>query len=319
MEEKIPLTVGGQAVLEGVMMRGAGKVATAVRVSDGHIETEIRDVNSIADRFPILKKPFLRGVVSLGESLTLGLRSLSYSAKMAGEEDEQLSDGELAGTMAIAFALAAVLFVAIPTWATRFFHTIFESPVALNLAEGGLRLAIFLAYLLAISRMEGIYRVFQYHGAEHKTIHAYEGGGPLTVERVQACSRFHPRCGTSFLLIVMLVSIFVFAFLGWPDLLTRVVSRVALLPVVAGISYEFIRLAARSENSAVRLLTLTGLWLQRLTTNPPEDEMVEVAIASLAAVLPEEERARMGLAPEQEKDETPAPAADEDAAAILAN
>ena len=319
VEEKIPLTVGGQAVLEGVMMRGAGKVATAVRVSDGHIETEIRDVNSIADRFPILKKPFLRGVVSLGESLTLGLRSLSYSAKMAGEEDEQLSDGELAGTMAIAFALAAVLFVAIPTWATRFFHTVFMSPVALNLAEGGLRLAIFLGYLLAISRMEGIYRVFQYHGAEHKTIHAYEGGGPLTVERVQACSRFHPRCGTSFLLIVMLVSIFVFAFLGWPDLLTRVVSRVALLPVVAGISYEFIRLAARSENSAVRLLTLPGLWLQRLTTNPPEDEMVEVAIASLTAVLPEEERARMGLAPEQEKDEAPAPAADEDAAAILAN
>ena len=207
MEDKKPLMVGGQAVLEGVMMRGAGKVATAVRVSDGHIETEVRDVDSIADRFPIFKKPFLRGVVALGESLMLGLRSLSYSAKMAGEEDEQLSDGELAGTMAIAFALAAVLFVAIPTWATRFFHTLTESPLLLNLAEGGLRLTIFLGYLLAISRMDGIYRVFQYHGAEHKTIHAYEGGGPLTVERVQACSRFHPRCGTSFLLIVMLVSI----------------------------------------------------------------------------------------------------------------
>lgn len=319
VEDRKPLMVGGQAVLEGVMMRNAGKVATAVRVADGHIETEVRDVNSVADRFPILKKPFLRGVVALGESLMLGLRSLSYSAKMAGEEDEQLSDGELVGTMAIAFALAAVLFVAIPTWATRFFHTIFDSPVALNLAEGGLRLAIFLGYLLAISRMEGIYRVFQYHGAEHKTIHAYEAGGPLTVERVQACSRFHPRCGTSFLLIVMLVSIFVFAFLGWPDLLTRVVSRVALLPVVAGISYEFIRLAARSKNSAVRLLTLPGLWLQRLTTNPPEDGMVEVAIASLAAVLPEEERARMGLPAEPEKNDAPAPTADEDAAAIMAN
>ena len=321
MEEKIPLTVGGQAVLEGVMMRGAGKVATAVRVSDGHIETEIRDVNSIADRFPILKKPFLRGVVSLGESLTLGLRSLSYSAKMAGEEDEQLSDGELAGTMAIAFALAAVLFVAIPTWATRFFHTVFTSPVALNLAEGGLRLAIFLGYLLAISHMEGIYRVFQYHGAEHKTIHAYEGGGPLTVERVQTCSRFHPRCGTSFLLIVMLVSIFVFAFLGWPDLLTRVVSRVALLPVVAGISYEFIRLAAKSDNPVAQLFKAPGLCLQRLTTNPPEDEMVEVAIASLAAVLPEEEKVRMGLPVETEPTEKTesAAATDEDAAAIAAN
>jgi len=301
MADGKPLMVGGQAVIEGVMMRGAGKVATAVRVEDGHIETEIRDVDSIADRYPILKKPFLRGVVSLCESLSMGLRSLSYSAKMAGEEDEQLSDGELAGTMAIAFALAAVLFVAIPTWATRFFHSMTDSTVMLNLGEGVLRLLIFLLYLLAISRMEGIYRVFQYHGAEHKTIHAYEAGGPLTVERVQACSRFHPRCGTSFLLIVMLVSIFVFAFLGWPDLLTRVVSRVVLLPVVAGISYEFIRLAARSENSLARLFTLPGLWLQRLTTNPPEDEMVEVAIASLEAVLPEEERIRMGLPSEEEK------------------
>ncbi|MBR1761120.1 MAG: DUF1385 domain-containing protein [Schwartzia sp.] len=310
------LTVGGQAVLEGVMMRGAGKVATAVRVADGHIETEVRDVDSIADRYPILKKPFLRGVVTLGESLTLGLRSLSYSARMAGEEDEQLSDGELAGTMALAFALAAVLFVAIPTWATRFFHEIFSSPVALNLAEGGLRFAIFLAYLMAISRMEGIYRVFQYHGAEHKTIHAYEGGGPLTVERVQACSRFHPRCGTSFLLIVMLVSIFVFAFLGWPDLLTRVASRVALLPVVAGISYEFIRLAARSKSAVAHLFTLPGLWLQRLTTNPPEDEMVEVAIASLAAVLPEEEKIRMGL-PAQAAQDGIETVADEQAAAVV--
>ncbi len=321
MDDKKPLMVGGQAVLEGVMMRGAGKVATAVRVSDGHIETEVRDVNSIADRFPIFKLPFLRGMVALGESLVLGLRSLSYSAQMAGDDDEQLSDGELAGTMLIAFALAAVLFVAIPTWATRFFHTIFDSPVALNLAEGGLRLAIFLGYLLAISRMDGIYRVFQYHGAEHKTIHAYEAGGPLTVERVQACPRFHPRCGTSFLLIVMLVSIFVFAFLGWPDLVTRVVSRVALLPVVAGISYEFIRLAAKSDNPVAQLFKAPGLCLQRLTTNPPEDEMVEVAIASLAAVLPEEEKVRMGLPVETEPTEKTesAATADEDAAAIAAN
>ncbi len=321
MDDKKPLMVGGQAVLEGVMMRGAGKVATAVRVSDGHIETEVRDVNSIADRFPIFKLPFLRGMVALGESLVLGLRSLSYSAQMVGDDDEQLSDGELAGTMALAFALAAVLFVAIPTWATRFFHTLTASPVMLNLLEGGLRLAIFLGYLLAISRMDGIYRVFQYHGAEHKTIHAYEAGGPLTVERVQACSRFHPRCGTSFLLIVMLVSIFVFAFLGWPDLVTRVVSRVALLPVVAGISYEFIRLAAKSDNPVAQLFKAPGLCLQRLTTNPPEDEMVEVAIASLAAVLPEEEKVRMGLPVETEPTEKTesAAAADEDTAAIAAN
>lgn len=303
MAEKELLTVGGQAVIEGVMMRGAGKVATAVREPGGHIAVELRDVNSLADRWPILKRPLLRGVVVLGESLVLGLRSLSYSAQKAGEEDEQLSEGELFGTMALAGVLAIVIFVAIPTGAAKIFRELTESSVLLNLMEGGLRLLIFLAYLFAISRMKDIYRVFQYHGAEHKTIHAYEAGGPLTVERVQTFSRLHPRCGTSFLLIVMLVSIFVFAFLGWPDLWTRIVSRILLMPVVAGISYEMIRFAGRSTNRLVHLLTLPGLWLQRLTTNPPADEMVEVAIASLAAVLPEEERARMGVeAPETESE-----------------
>ncbi len=293
--EKSCLTVGGQAVIEGVMMRGAGKVATAVREPNGHIAIDLKEVQSIADRWPILKKPLLRGVVVLGESLVLGLKSLSYSAQMAGEEDEQLSDGELAGTMAVAILAALVLFVAIPTAAGKFFHQLTADSMMLNLMEGGLRLLIFLGYLAAISRMNGIYRVFQYHGAEHKTIHAYEAGGPLTVENVQTFSRLHPRCGTSFLLIVMVVSIFVFAFLGWPDLVTRIVSRVLLMPVVAGISYEFIRLAGRSDSALAHIAIQPGLWLQKLTTNPPGDEMVEVAIASLAAVLPEEERRRMGL------------------------
>ena len=293
--EKSCLTVGGQAVIEGVMMRGAGKVATAVREPNGHIAVDLKEVQSIADRWPILTKPLLRGVVVLGESLVLGLKSLSYSAQMAGEEDEQLSDGELAGTMAVAILAALVLFVAIPTAAGKFFHQLTADPMMLNLMEGGLRLLIFLGYLAAISRMNGIYRVFQYHGAEHKTIHAYEAGGPLTVENVQTFSRLHPRCGTSFLLIVMVVSIFVFAFLGWPDLVTRIVSRVLLMPVVAGISYEFIRLAGRSDSALAHIAIQPGLWLQKLTTNPPGDEMVEVAIASLAAVLPEEERRRMGL------------------------
>ena len=143
--------------------------------------------------------------------------------------------------------------------------------------------------------MHDSYRVFQFHGAEHKTIHAYEHGGPLTVENVQRFSRFHPRCGTAFLLIVMIVSIFVFAFLGWPDIITRILSRVLLLPVVAGISYEIIRIAGTSKNKIVHLATLPGLWLQRLTTNEPDTEMVETAIASLAAVLPERERERMGI------------------------
>lgn len=289
------LMVGGQAVIEGVMMRGNGQVATAVRTPEGKIEVELKPVDSVADRYPFLRKPLLRGVISLYESLALGLKSLSYSAQMAGEEDEQLSDRELWGTMAVAFLLATVLFVFIPTAAMRFFHALTDSPFYLNIMEGFLRLGIFLVYILSISRMKDIYRVFQYHGAEHKTIHAYENGGPLTVENVQRFSTLHPRCGTAFLLIVMVVSIFVFAFLGWPDLLTRILSRIVLLPLVAGISYEIIRFAGRSQNSLVHIAILPGLWLQRITTNQPADDMVEVAIASLVAVLPEEERRRMGL------------------------
>ena len=283
------LSVGGQAVIEGVMMRGPKDVATAVRDPNGRIQVETHPVSSIADRYPILKKPMLRGTVSLVESLVLGLRSLSYSAKMAGDEDEQLTDKEMAGTIIFALVLASILFIAIPTGAAKFFHFITDDPVFLNLMEGFLRLAIFLAYIGGISRMKDIRRVFQYHGAEHKTIHCYEAGLPLTVANVQRFSRLHPRCGTNFLLIVMLVSIFVYAFLGWPSLIERIVSRILLLPVVAGISYELIRFAGRTTNAVARKLIKPGLWLQYLTTRPPQDDMVEVAIESLKAVLPAEE------------------------------
>ncbi len=286
MENK-PL-VGGQAVIEGVMMRGFGKVATAVRAPDGNIEVEVKPVKSISDRYPILKKPFLRGSVSLFESLILGLKSLSYSAKMAGEEEEQLTDKEMAGTIAFAILLASILFVAIPTGAAKFFNDITDDPIFLNLMEGVLRLVIFLVYITAISQMKDIQRVFQYHGAEHKTIFCYEADLPLTVENVQKFPRLHPRCGTAFLLIVMLVSIFVFAFLGWPDLWLRILSRIVLLPVIAGISYEIIRAAARTTNPILKVAIMPGLWLQYLTTQPPDDSMVEVAIASLKAVLPKE-------------------------------
>ena len=276
--------VGGQAVIEGVMMRGFGKVATAVREPNGNINVQVKPVSSIADRYPILKLPLLRGAVSLFESLILGMKSLSFSAQAAGEEDEQLSDKELIGTIILAIALACVLFLAIPTFAAKFFHTLTDDPIILNLAEGFLRLIIFLAYLFAISRMKDIQRVFQYHGAEHKTIFCYEADLPLTVENVKKFPRLHPRCGTAFLLIVMLVSIFVFAFLGWPDLWIRILSRIILLPIVAGLSYEIIRFSARSENSFVMLATLPGLWLQYLTTREPDDSMIEVAIKSLEAV-----------------------------------
>lgn len=280
--------VGGQAVIEGVMMRGFGKVATAVREPSGNINVQVKPVSSIADRYPILKLPLLRGAVSLFESLILGMKSLSFSAQAAGEEDEQLSDKELIGTIILAIALACVLFIAIPTFAAKFFHTLTDDPIILNLAEGFLRLIIFLVYLFAISQMKDIQRTFQYHGAEHKTIFCYEADLPLTVENVKKFPRLHPRCGTAFLLIVMLVSIFVFAFLGWPELWIRILSRIILLPIVAGLSYEIIRFSARSQNSIVKLATLPGLWLQYLTTREPDDSMIEVAIKSLEAVKPED-------------------------------
>ena len=286
MSDKI--TVGGQAVIEGVMMRGPKKVATAVRTPEKKIQLQIKDVNSISERFPILKKPLLRGCVSLGESLVMGIRSLSYSAQMAGEEDEQLSDKELASTIIFAFVLAAILFVAIPTGAAKLFHFITDDPVFLNLMEGALRLLIFLGYIAAISAMKDIQRVFQYHGAEHKTIACFEAGEALTVENVRKHTRLHKRCGTSFLLIVMLVSIFVFAFLGWPDLWLRILSRVILLPVVAGISYEIIKLSANSDNCVLGWAIKPGLWLQYMTTREPDDDMIEVAIESVKAVLPED-------------------------------
>lgn len=285
---KDKLTVGGQAVIEGVMMRGPKLVATAVREPSGEIKVKVDPVSSINDKYPILKKPMLRGVVALGESLVLGLKSLSYSAQMAGEEDEQLSDKELAMTILFSLGLAVLLFVIIPTAAAKYLHSATSDPMVLNLLEGVLRLAIFMVYIYGISRLKDIKRVFQYHGAEHKTIHAYEAGVELTVENVQKFSTLHPRCGTAFLLIVMVVSIIMFAFLGWPDLWVRILSRVVLLPIVAGISYEIIRYAGKTTNPIMHLAILPGLWLQKITTNQPEDDMVEVAIKSLEAVTVEE-------------------------------
>lgn len=282
------LTVGGQAVIEGVMMRGPKLVSTAVREPSGQISVKVDPVSSISDRYPILKKPMLRGVIALGESLVLGLKSLSYSAQKAGDEDEQLSDKELVMTILFSLGLAILLFVIIPTAAAKYIDASFTNPILLNLLEGGLRLGIFLVYIYGISRMKDIQRVFKYHGAEHKTIHAYEAGVELTVENVQKYSTLHPRCGTAFLLIVMVVSIIMFAFLGWPDLWLRILSRVILLPVVAGISYEIIRFAGKSQNPLVHIAILPGLWLQKITTSQPDDDMVEVAIQALEAVLVED-------------------------------
>lgn len=283
---EIKPNVGGQAVIEGVMMRGPRFVATAVREPSGEISVKKERVSSLSQRYPILKKPMFRGVLALGESLVLGLKSLSYSAQRAGEEGEELSNREIMMTMLFSLGLAVVLFVIIPTAAAKYLHGSRSDPFWLNLAEGALRMAIFLAYIYGISRLKEIQRVFQYHGAEHKTIHAYEAGVDLTVENVQKYSTLHPRCGTAFLLVVMVVSIIMFAFLGWPDLWIRILSRIALLPVVAGVSYEIIRFAGRSRGGIVRWAILPGLWLQKITTRQPDDDQVEVAIQALEAVKP---------------------------------
>lgn len=294
--------VGGQAVIEGVMMRGKTHVAVAVRQPDGEISVDVRPVNSISDRYPILKKPFLRGVVSLVESLVMGMKALAYSAQVSGDEDEKLDSKEMALTIAVSAGLAILLFIVIPTWSMRFLTGITQDHMALNLAEGVLRMAIFLAYIAAISSMNDIQRVFQYHGAEHKTIYTYEAGLPLKVENVRPFSTLHPRCGTNFLMIVMLISMFIFTFLGWPSLLERIASRIILMPVIAGVSYELIRYAgAHTDNPLVRIAITPGLLLQKLTTRQPDDSQIEVAIASLKAVVPPEDLAEEPEACPEEK------------------
>ena len=290
MPKKITdLAVGGQAVIEGVMMRDAAKTATAVRLPNGEIAVEMHPVTSIRDRYPVLNLPLIRGSVIMVESLVIGMRALSFSAQAAGEEDEQMTKKEIALTILFALVLASVLFIVIPTGAAHLAAAYTNDPIVFNLIEGGIRLAVFLLYIWGISWMGGIRRIFQYHGAEHKTIHCYEAGEALTVENVQKFPRLHPRCGTNFLLIVMVIAIVFHVFFGWPDLWLRILSRLAVLPVVAGVSYEIIRFAGRSENRIVRILITPGLWLQYLTTRPPDDEMVEVAIESLKAVLPPED------------------------------
>ena len=286
--ERIKKFVGGQAVIEGVMMRGPGYTATVVREPAGTIVVQKEATKSIADTYPILKKPFLRGCVALYESLVIGMKALSFSAKAAGDEEEEMSNSEIAITMVISTVFAIAVFLALPTFIVKFIPGVQDNHIVLNLIEGVIRLVLFLLYIWGIGLTKDIQRVFQYHGAEHKTIHTYELDLPLTVENVRQQSRLHARCGTNFLLIVMVVSIFVFAFLGWPNLLERILSRVLLMPVVAGIAYEVIRLAGRSEHSFVKAIIKPGLVLQYMTTREPEDDQIEVAIRALEEVRPPE-------------------------------
>lgn len=279
---------GGQAVIEGVMMRGPEQLAIAVRKPDQEIILEKREINSVVKRFPFLKWPLLRGVVALAESLVIGMQALSFSANQSlEEEEEELTTRELALSMGLALALGILLFVVAPTGLTKLIDRFIPGVLLQNLVEGVIRIVIFLLYILAISRMKDIQRVFQYHGAEHKVIHAYEAGEELTVANIQKYSTLHPRCGTSFLLIVMVVSIFLFAFLGKQVLWWRILSRLLLMPLVAGISYELIKLSGKyGTRPLVKILIWPGLMLQKLTTREPDDSQVEVAVKALEGILP---------------------------------
>jgi uncharacterized protein YqhQ len=290
--------VGGQAVLEGVMMRGPGNWAVAVRTPDGTIEHVSRSIDSAQARHWVFRLPVIRGIVALGESLAIGFRALAISANYAArEEQEELAEGEVAeavdtelsrGALIFAFAVAigfaVVLFKVTPALITDLLPI--SSTGWFVIIEGLIRVSIFIAYLALISLLPDLRRVFQYHAAEHKAINAYEAGEPLEPEIVQRYSLIHPRCGTAFLLWVMVIAIFVFAFFGRPAWYWLIASRILLLPLIAGLAYELIRFAGKHQGSRVLMTLLApGLWLQRLTTREPSLDQIEVSIRALREVL----------------------------------
>ncbi|MBW3593903.1 MAG: DUF1385 domain-containing protein [Actinobacteria bacterium] len=295
--------IGGQAVLEGVMMRGPSSWSVAVRKPDGEIAEVNETVSSVLLRHRWLRLPVIRGVVALGEALTIGFRALAISANYAaqeegedGEVETELTRGQLLFAFGIAIGFALLLFKVSPALITNWLPI--EGTAAFVIVEGIVRVAIFIAYLLLISLLPDLKRVFQYHAAEHKTINAYEAGDELEPERVTRYSLIHVRCGTAFLLYVMVIAIFVFAFFGRPAWYWLIASRILMLPLIAGIAYEVIRFAGKHpEHRVLRVLLAPGLWLQRLTTREPSLDQIEVSIRALREVLRLEGR----LTPEQRK------------------
>jgi uncharacterized protein YqhQ len=285
---------GGQAVIEGVMMRGRDRIAIAVRRPDGNVSLVCQSITSVSRRFPCLKWPVLRGALALVESLVYGVRALTYSANESGEEGEELTGAQMGLTVFVAFAVAIGMFMLLPTFLMGLAKGAFRTSLAFNLAEGLLRMTILVAYIYAVSRVEDVRRVFAYHGAEHKVIHAFEAGDALTVENCRRHPCAHPRCGTAFLLFVVLVSVILFSLFGWPSLWQRLALRLTLLPVIAGLSYEVLRWAARTKSPLVRPALWPGLALQRMTTREPDDQMIEVAIKALEGAAAEGDTAHEG-------------------------
>ena len=311
-------SIGGQAIIEGVMMRGPHKTAMAVRKSDGEIVVETNE-NGTKKKNLFCRLPIVRGCVNFFESMYIGIKALMFSAEFIEIEDDEEAETEskfdkwledkfgdkikdivIYVSLIISLVMSVGLFILLPTLITRGLEALFSiipSAGALakfaatrtftSVTEGIVRMVIFLTYLALVANMKDIKRVFEYHGAEHKSIACYESGEELTVENVRKHTRFHPRCGTSFLLFVMIVSIILFSLLPRTGIFMRVLMRLALLPIVAGLSYEIIKIAGRSNNKIVKLLTKPGLWLQRLTTREPDDSQIEVAIQSILSVIPE--------------------------------
>ncbi len=277
---------GGQAVPEGVMMRGRDVWAIAVRRPDQGVHVESHEIHSVAKRHPIFAKPGLRGVIALGQALSIGTRALVIATNESMEDDQRLSTGQMAFTMSIAFVVFIAIFVVGPFVGFRFLKHQVTSSVALNLLEGIGRIALFVGYLALIGRLKEVRRVFEYHGAEHKTIAAYEHDAPLEPASVDRFSTLHVRCGTNFLLIVMILTVLIYALFPARGLLWGITVRVVTIPIIAGVSYEMLRLGAKYERSWVmRALMAPGLWLQKITTKPPATDQIEVAIASFNEVL----------------------------------
>lgn len=283
--------IGGQAVMEGVMMKNQDHYAVAVRKTNHEIVVEKKEYNGICPNKTIKKIPFVRGVINFIDSLVLGMSTLTFSASFFEEEEEQKvksekkEKAEMGITIAISVLIAVAVFMMIPFYASLFFQRFIKSETVIILIESVLRIAIFIGYVLLISRMEDIHRVFMYHGAEHKCINCIEHGLELNVENVKKSSKEHKRCGTSFLFFVLIITIILTLFIRVDSRILRMVLRLAIIPVVAGISYEILRLAGRSENIIINLLSKPGLWMQRLTTAEPDEEMIEVGIASVEAVF----------------------------------
>jgi uncharacterized protein YqhQ len=287
-----PHLYGGQAVVEGVMMRGADHWAVAVRKPAGDIHVESYDIDSVAKRHPFFAKPLLRGVIVLGQSLSIGTRALLIATNQSMDEEEQLTSRQVGFALALAMVFFVAIFVLGPTVLFAWVQHRVGGGVLTNVFEGLFRVALFVAYLWLIGKTKDIHRVFEYHGAEHKTIAAFEHGDPLDPEHVDRYSTVHVRCGTNFLIIVMVITIFVFTLFGTPGFWWRIGSRVVAIPLIAGVAYEALRLGARYQSSlAMRVLMAPGLWLQKITTQRPDRGQIQVAIASFDEVLRREAEA----------------------------